>query len=312
MALERGEREYLEELAASAARRLRSARRLWDATPLESIRAVGGASSSALWDDLEARSAEIVEHTRARRFFWADVVGRQLADHHVVGIEELLRRCGVEGGQVDETVGSGITPERARARGAAWLRVESRPSAFDAVRTAIRESCEERVDGGVQRALESGDAPSPALRSWLAQQLAAAVAEGRAGDGAGVGSDDPIRGGSRYGRRDVLLEELAAVDPSLAALAAQHLLACDLLAAVDGAEAVTLREGGALATVVSQGSISNRPLPTETAEDSAHPAVAQGAELHGEAPLVLAAVADWLVVVRGNRGYVVPVDDPGV
>ena len=48
-------------------------------------------------------------------------------------------------------------------------------------------------------------------------QLEAAVREGRREDASyGVTS--------AYGRRDVLLEELAAVDPSLAAVAAQHLL----------------------------------------------------------------------------------------
>ncbi len=320
LTLEQGERGYLDDLAQVAARRFASARTIWDSDALQAARDGWAAPAAALWEDAERRVAEICDHVHGRRYFWAGLVGNQLRDHHVVGLEELFARAGSE---VDiavdieadaERAAAGwsfdrVSPAIARAWSEAWLITEDRPRQYQGVRSAIREWCAQHVDSAVRRSLEEAQPLSTELRGWLAHQLAAAAQAGRHGN---------VAGGGAYGRRDVLLEELAAVDPSLAALAAQHLLACDLLEGVEFAEAASIRGGTALATVVAQGSISNRPLATgATGADVASDGLAadvtrQGAELHGEAPLVLAALADWLLVVRETRGYLVPVDDPGL
>jgi len=307
LALAKSERAYLEELAKLAARRFEAARAMWDSEAFAAIREHLGEPAAALWEDAGLRVAELAAHAGAKRYFWADVVGKQLRDHHLAGLGALFARCGVEtdaGLEAATSSFDSVTPSIARAWGEDWLLAEGRPRRFQAVRGAIREWCDENIDSAVLRGLEEAQPLSAELRNWLGRQLTAAVEDGRHNSGAAGGA---------YGRRDVLLEELAAVDPSLAALAAQHLLACDLLAGVDAPEAGRVRRGDVLATVVAQGSISNRPVVTDAAIEGSAPEVAgQGAELHGEAPLVLAALADWLLVVRGNRGYLVPANDPGL
>ena len=309
VALEEGERRYLEELVGVAARRFAAARAIWDSDGLAEVRKAASDSGASLWSDAEARVEEMSRHARAKRFFWADVLGKQLRDHHAAGLERLLASAG-ELDAAAEMPGDPphvLSPVAARGWAAGWTRAESLPARFDAARAAIREWCNAHLDGGVLRSLEEQEPLSSELRGWLANQLADAAEGGRRGAQASGTA-------TTYGRRDVLLEELAGVDPSLAALAAQHLLATDLLSGVEPETDIgdTIRAGGALATVIMQGSISNSPITADAVEGADTEVGRSGAELHGEAPLVLVALADWLLVVRDNLGYLVPIDDPGV
>ncbi|HEX9700679.1 MAG TPA: acyl-CoA dehydrogenase family protein, partial [Acidobacteriota bacterium] len=360
LTLERGQRRYLEELLGVAARRFASARAIWLTDPLAPLRDRFGEPGAGLWGDAADRVEELSRHAAARRYFWSDVLGKQLRDHHLRGLRRLLELAGwsnaeaeraaivrsgfldqpdaagagkeasggtptaagtgpeTEGGPFDDArsreVGGGgpLDAVSARVWAAEWRRIEGRPAELDGVRRGIREWRDEHLDGAALRALEEQEPPGPELRGWLAGQLQAAVATGR--PPAGERGRDRASG-SAYGRRDVLLEELAAVDPSLAVLAGQHLLACDLLAGAAGSDTLAgdLRAGRALATVVSQGSISNRPLVSgDDVVDQGEALAAGAAELHGEAPLVAAALADWLLVVRSERCYLVPAGDPGL
>ena len=315
LVLEQGERRYLDDLLGVAARRFAAAHLIWASDALAGIRSATGESGASLWSDAAAGVEEMSRHARAKRFFWADVLGKQLLDHHLAGFANLfarrgeLERTSETGSQPTAELGS-LSAIAARAWADDWIQAENLPAQFDAVRTGIREWCDAHIDSAVLRSLEQQEPLSVELKAWLANQLAAAAEDGRRR----ATASGPT---AEYGRRDVLLEELAAVDPSLAALAAQHLLAVDLLQGIETDEDIAdrIRAGRSLATVVMQGSISTRPLATpavqgvEGVEGEVGPG---GAELRGEAPLVLAALAEWLLVVRDNVGYLVPIDDPRV
>ena len=329
VALGQGERLYLEDLLGMAVRRFTAAHAIWESDALAGVRSAAGEAGASLWSDATARVEEMLGHARAKRFFWAEVLGKQLRDHHMFGFDILFSRydaleavvetarrgapaaAEATGGPPAEELGAAA----ALAWGDEWIRAENLPARFDAVRSGIREWCDEHIDSSVLRALEEHEPLSAELKEWLANQLGAATEDGRRrATSSGAAKSGAASAAAEYGRRDVLLEELAAVDPSLAALAAAHLLAADLLQGAATEEAIgdRIRDGRALATVVMQGSISNRPLATETIEGVEVAVGRRGAELHGEAPLVLAALADWLLVVRDNVGYLVPIDDPGV
>ncbi len=321
LTMDGGERRYLRDLARIAARRFAGARTLWEEAAVSSTVERAG----ELWADAAARVDEVCAHADAERFLWADVVGSQLRDHHLAGFAVLFDRLGVEAPdatsppllaadttspplEAADTTLSPLAASMARAWGSAWIHAEGLPARYDGERERIRQWCDDHIDSPTLRMLEEGRPPGEELRSWLADQLAAAASDGRH-TSAGAG----VAGG--YGLRDVLLEELAAVDPSLAAIGAQHLLAVDCLqgAQIEGDLGAALREGRLLATVVTQGSIGNRPIGAAGAlEGDTSAAVGSGAELHGDAPFVLAGSADWMLVVRDNLGYLVPVDDPGV
>ena len=54
-----------------------------------------GASGASLWADAADRVGELPRHAEAKRFFWADVVGKQLRDHHVAGLTALIAQVRV-------------------------------------------------------------------------------------------------------------------------------------------------------------------------------------------------------------------------
>ncbi len=316
-ALEQGERYYLEELLAAAARRFKAARALWQTEALESLRAARD-GAAAVWADAAERVEELARHAAAKRYFWSDVVGKQLREHHVEGLLVLLCDLREAAGFEQLAAEHGLPSEASAAWSwiAGWPAVECRPLAFETQREAIGDWCDAHVDSAVVSRLEKGLPISTELRDWLAEQLTTAVVAGRDGETWSGPANRATPVTPRYGQRDVLLEELAGRDPSLAAVAAQHLLACDLLDGVAAADPTLiddLRAGRQLAAVVSQAAISNQPIASgDAAEGVAAVAAEAGIELHGVAPLVATALADWLLVVRGNRGYLVPVDDPGV
>ena len=326
LALEQGERSHLHELLDAATKRFTSARKLWESDVLASVRDALGDAAADLWHDAEARVDDLSRHAANKRYFWSDVIGEQLRDHHVMGVLDLVERLrdGVAA-EVDDGVSAGLPsrPAGAWAWAEGWRAVEARRADLDDLRDEIREWCDENLHSRAIRALEEGEPIPGELRSWLASQLAAAADAGR-GNGGPADWVDPAHSAvpvpPPYGRRDILIEELAGRDTSLAVLASHHLLACDLL---DGAGAsggtdideivAALRGGDKLAAVVHQGSIGNRPVVSGDAVEGAETALGEGpAELHGAAPLVPLAIADWLLVVRDKRGYLVPVDDPGV
>jgi len=315
LVLEQGERTHLDELLDVATRRFASAHGLWRSSVLTALRERLGADVATLWEDAAGRIDDLAKHAARQRYFWADIVGKQLAEHHVAGICRLLDTLGVDADAALDVPTDTLvptSPQGAWAWANAWRLAEQRPADLEAVRREIGDWCEQNLDSVALRSLEEQDPPSAALREWMAAQLAAAVEAGRQDLSAGEG--DAGLATATYGRRDVLLEELAAVDPSLSVLAAQHLLACDLLAgAAAGSIGADLEAGRAFATVVAQGSFDNQPVtPAAAVEESEPASVGSDIELHGEAPLVATALASWLLVVRDNHGYLVPVDDPGV
>ena len=309
LALERGERLHLEELLALAARRFAAAHAIWESDALAGVRSSIGESVASLWLDGAICVEELMGHASAKRFFWSDMLGKQLRDHHVAGLDNLFGRCG----NLEATLETGsksnekLDAVAARAWAHNWIKAENLPAQFDAARTGIREWCDDHIDSGVLRLLERNEPLSAELKEWLANQLAVASEQGRGS--AAVSCTAVV-----YGRRDVLLEELASADPSLAALAAQHLLATDLLQGAETEDDIAARilSGRSFAAVIMQGSIRDRRMAADAVECVEDEAGSRGAELHGEAPLVLAALADWFLVVRDNFGYLVPIDDPGI
>ena len=95
----------------------------------------------------------------------------------------------------------------------AWRAREAEDAAFEPVRAALRDQAAAVFDTHALREIDRGGELSDAQLAWLWEQVGSV---GRAGT-------------SRH--RDVLLEELAAVDPSFSYLVGSHLLAADLLAA---------------------------------------------------------------------------------
>ncbi|MFQ5744417.1 MAG: acyl-CoA dehydrogenase family protein, partial [Acidobacteriota bacterium] len=350
MALEQGQRRHLSDLLEVAADRFEAARQRWQSDRLAALREAIGDRAAAFWSDAAAALDDLLRHAAADHFFWAGVYGQQLADHHVAGFRVLLD---ILGAQLPEpaAAASGLPsePSGARSWAVGWRAVEGHRQAIGSARERIRGWCEEHLHSRAVRSLEEGEPLTDAQRQWLRCELATSVA---AADGGRAGSE--LEGGGRqrwrspdqattptlplYGVRDALLEELAAHDPSIAYLASQHLLACDLVGEVAVADAgaqqptrkrTKKRRLGAgaddiatelfsareLAAVVHQGNLDSRPAAARSsAKRGKKSTAARGVavELRGTAPLVPMALADWLLVVVGNKGYLVPVDDPGL
>ena len=306
--LEQGERFHLEELLKVVARRFGAGRDIWESDAFSSLRLLIGEPVASLWSDGAVRVEEMVAHASSKRFFWSDMVGKQLRDHHLAGLDNLFARVeGLEAQVEADDEPEELNPVAACAWANNWIRAEDLPAQFGAMREGIREWCDHHIDSSVLRSLEREEPLSIELKNWLAHQLAVAVKEPRR-----YARNSHAK--TKYGHRDVLLEELAAVDPSLAALAAQHLLATDLLQGAKTDEDITasILSARSFAAVVIQGSIRDRLTATDAVEGAEAEISIEGAELHGEGPLVLAALAEWLLVVRDNLGYLVPIDDPGI
>jgi electron transfer flavoprotein-quinone oxidoreductase len=267
MALEAGRRANLAALAAAAADSFTTADRVWQGVALGEVRAACGDDVQALWEDAAARFAEITTHVERRRFFWAELLGRQLVDHHFAIVEAALART------MPRAPGAASDGRMARwADALAWRGREAEGATFDDFREHVRAGAANVLDTHKLRALDRGAALDDAQREWL-WQLTAAVATPAAD----------------YSRRDVLLEELAAIDPAFAYLVGAHLLAADLLTA-----AGQTVPGGWLALVHG----GKRELVD--------------GRLTVCADFVPMAVAQHLVVVAGRDGVVVAADAAGV
>jgi len=269
MALGAGRRTNLATLAEAAAESFARAGEIWHGTGFGEVRAACGTEVQALWADAADRLGEFAAHVRARRFFWAELIGKQLEDHHFTIIEAACSACV---GETPAAAKASVDDDMARWHDALeWRALEAEGDAFDAVRTAIRDQAAAVFDTHALRDIDRGGDLSDVQLAWLWEQ---------------AGGEDAT-GGSRS--REVLLEELAAVDPSFAYLVGSHLLAADLLIAAGRAAPqhwLALVHGG-------QRSIDEGKLSVT-------------------ADFVPTAVAREFLVVVGDQGVLVGADQAGV
>ncbi|HJO04336.1 MAG TPA: acyl-CoA dehydrogenase family protein [Acidobacteriota bacterium] len=278
LALEEGRRSHLRALLGAARDAFTDARRVWDNDIDEFDCAAAATLLTPVWDDAAERFAQMQQHAEAHRFFWAEVLARQLEDHHFAAILTACRPAAVLG-EVD--VGVSDDPCVAKQLEVLeWRRREAEPRAFDAWRNEVRAGCERWFDNQAVRALERGEPLSVEQQTWLRDQLAAARPET-----------------ADYGRRDVMLEELASTDPSLALMASSHLLTVDLLALTD-TPATELDTAQVVAATIHCGRRGARRL-----QDG-------GTELDVRADFVPTALAERYLVVVGGEGFLVDAADP--
>ncbi len=269
LALEAGRRAHLAALAEAAAESFAKAEEIWSGARCGEVRAACGADVQALWEDAAKRLDECVAHVLARRFFWAELIGRQLEDHHFAIIEAACAACV---GRVPTAADGTADADMARWRDAlAWRGLEAEGAAFDAARTALRDGAARVFDTHALRDIDRGAELSEEQLAWLWEQAGSVGATGA----------------SR--RREILLEELAAVDPSLSYLVGSHLLAADLLIAAGHAAPqhwLALVHGGQRAIVDGRLSVTADFVPT--------------------------AAAKQFVVVVGDEGVLIDAGHPGV
>ena len=262
-----GRRAYLAALAAAAAESFEKAREIWSGTRLGEVRAACGSDVQALWDAAATRVEEFGSHVQSRRFFWAELIGKQLGDHHFTIIEGACSTC------VGDTSADAEGPEDsdgARWQDAlAWRGREAEGASFDSVRTVLREQAKALFDTHALREIDRGGELNEAQLAWLWEQAGSAASAGP--------------------RREVLLEELAAVDPSFSYLVGSHLLAADLLVAAGRAAPrhwLALVNGGQRSIIDGRLSVTADFVPT-------------------------AAARQFLVVV-GDRGVLIDASQPEV
>ncbi len=283
LVLERGRRDHLEQLLARAADAFRAAQRAWAAEALAGLRDAAGEPFEALWRDAVERLEQIQAHARAGRFFWAEVLGEQLLDHHLRGVRGAIDAV-LSGAPAEPGAGADPATESWR-RCLLWRSIEVRRAVLEGEREAIRARREELFDGHAVRALEQGEPLSAEQVAWLREQVARAAGRRRE---------------ATYTRRDVLLEELASADPAIAYLVSSHLLAADLLEEADAAHAEPYRSGRAWAAAV--------PWGVRRAELDGRGEV----RLYGHADFVPTALAQAFLVIVHDQGYLVRRDAPGV
>ena len=268
LALGAGRRANLEALAQAAAESFAQAQGIWSGARAGEVRAACGPDVQTLWEDAAERSGEFVVHVQERRFFWAELVGKQLEEHHFTIIEAACSACAGDAPVADD---DSSDDDAARWRDAlAWRGREAEDAAFASVRVELRDQAAALFDTHALREIDRGGALTDAQLAWLWEQA------GSVGAGA-----------SRH--RDVLLEELAAVDPSFAYLVGSHLLAADLLLAAGQAvpqQWLALVHGGARSIADGRLDVTADFVPT--------------------------AAARQFLVVAGDRGVLVDAGQPGV
>lgn len=274
LALEEGRHEHLGGLVEASAESYAAAHAIWSGEALCEVREAAPDTVLGLWPDAGHRFSDMLRHAGDHRWFWTEVIAKQLADHHFTGIERYCRPL-VEGAEIRI---SDLHDEAAAdwSRAVAWRAREGRPGLYDGVRQEIRDRAEHLFGLQEVRELEHGGDLSEAQVEWLRSQTAAALS-------------DPREAG--FGRRDVLLEELAALDPALAWSVSSHLLAADLLAGSDDPLGEELREVRRWAAAVTGG--------RRAVDASGEPP-----RLDVEADFVPASLADCWVVVADGRAWV--------
>ncbi len=280
LALEKGRRDHLVGLLDAAIGAWEVAAEQWAGNALSAIREAAGEDVAATWDEADVELRRAREYAAAGRVLWAEVVAQQVRDHHVAGLCRYLERAasGADVAVSDVDQPAVVAWRHSRA----WRTLEARPALFAADREAIRSRCQELFDSQALRALEAGHPLTAEQAGWLREQTAAAV--GERVDGA-------------YTWRDVLLEELAGCDPSLAYLVAGHLLACDFL-------------GQHAASDVK--SATRWVAPIAWGMRSAHVSDAGTVLVDAKADYIGCALADAFLVFASDTAYLVPREAHGV
>ncbi len=263
MALDAGRRANLGALGASAAEACAEARAVWDSTAMGEVRATCGPDAAAVWEDATARLAEYGGHIERRRFFWAELLGRQLLDHHFATLQRACDRA---------VPADDIAPDTLTlwSDALAWRAQEAGFEGEAETRLAIQESATGVFDTHGLRAIDRGAELEPEQKAWLWHQV------------------QSVAGADRR-RREILVEELAGIDPALAYVAGSHLLALDVLTQAGQVVPtgwLTLVHGGLRA--VTNG------------------------EVTADVDFVPAAAAEHAVVVAGSEAAVVPLRAVGV
>ena len=303
LTLEPSGRAQLSGLLDAARAAFAEAREAWRDDSLASERELAGEAAITLWDDATERFDELRGHAEQGRPFWAEVLGKQLREHHFVGLHALLDTFESVGASSstefleaadDAPYGSAASPAVQRIErwrwSQAWREIEAQPMRLAGRRKTLRADCESLFGSQAVRALEHGEAPTEAQREWLRQNVAEAERAGREPGGTG----EPAT--PAFGFRDVLLEELARADPAIAWLAASHLQALDLMNKSEGASP-SLGDGGKWAACAHQGWLRVESSTVTT--------------LHGELNFVPLALASRLVAVHDKKAYLVDLEQPG-
>lgn len=283
VALDEGRREHLAALIGSAIAAFEVGSEQWQEESLGAPRVAGGESITALWSDTQQRLEQICDQARAGRFFWAESLASQVIAHHVVGLDRYCERL-ARGAEVS----SELADDKAVVswnRSLAWRAIEARPALFASEREQVHQQAREMFDGPALRRLEGGSPLASPQREWLRTQVATVAAP---------------RGDGNFCRRDLLIEELAALDPALAYLVVSHLLVGDLLSATalaDG-ELIDGEQPWSAAVVWGQRHVGMRDDGVMT--------------LSGTVDFVPTALAQRLLVVHEGKGYLVDCDAPGL
>ncbi len=278
LALDEARRKHLGAWLAAARDAFADAGQAWDGGVEPAGAGIVPKLLDPVWADAAERLEQMRGHVAARRFFWADVLARQLEEHHFAAV---LAVCGA----IDEGEGAIAGAERepvAELSATEWRQLEAQPCVFESWREIVRDGCARLFDSHAVRALEKAEPLSAPQSDWLRTQLAAAR---------------PYAAG--YGRSDVLLEELAATDPAMATVAASHLLAIDLLT-LAGAPDAELETASTLVATVHGGVRAVRLLESGDYE------------LDVCSDFVPTALADRYLVVVGAQGFLVDADDAGL
>ena len=287
LALDEARRKHLRAWLAAARDAFADARLAWDGAVEPAGAGIAPTLLDPVWADADERLEQMRAHVEAQRLFWADVLARQLEEHHFAAV---LAVCGaIDAGDgvtaPDEREGVTASVERepvAELSATEWRQLEAQPCVFESWREVVRDGCARLFDNHAVRALEGAEPLSAQQSDWLRTQLAAAR---------------PYAAG--YGRSDVLLEELAATDPAMATVAASHLLAIDLLT-LAGAPDAELETASTLVATVHGGVRAVRRLESGDYE------------LDVCSDFVPTALADRYLVVVGAQGFLVDADHAGL
>lgn len=274
MVLDASRREHLSARIEAAANAFAHARDLWGEARLESVRAGLGELPEALWQEATTRFADMRRHGGEGRLFWAEVLGRQLLDHHLVGLD----RCMEAVARGAEIAVLGPQDDGAWQRRLAWRAIEAQPALFQEDRERLRAQARALFDGPSLRALDRGTELSAQQIEWLRARVAS-VAEPRAH--------------GRYCSRDLLIEELAALDPALAYLIASHLLVNDLLSASGIPQLEAIRTAELWTAIVPWG-----PRRLEVRADGVM-------TISAVSDFIPSALAQQFLIVIGTHGYLV-------
>ncbi|HSG82501.1 MAG TPA: FAD-binding protein, partial [Gemmatimonadota bacterium] len=216
--------------------------------------------------DLERMTKRIREHAGANRFFNGEADARQLRDHHLAGMRDMLDRiavvCLISDDYPDPVAELRASEVESAARGAA--------------RTALREQLATIFDRSAIRRLEGGGALQKKEIEALAAAIRAALGQPAA---------DGFTGWATLGRGDILAE-LSRVDPSLAALVAAHLAGVEALESADAPVKILdpLKRADTFVAIAAEADA----VPAED-------------KWGGTVPFVFAALAGQYVVRGGRR-----------